>query len=75
MEQNDKTKEGQQENKRDVRQLLDEALKSAEEMGKRLGRPVSINEKKGPIVIFNPPRSLVEKVKRVQEMEKKKKEE
>ena len=47
------------------RQLLDEALKSAEEYGKRTGADVRINEKKGPIVIFNPPRSLVEKVKKL----------
>jgi len=47
------------------RQLLDEAHKSAEEYGKRTGADVRINEKKGPIVIFNPPRSLVEKVKKL----------
>jgi len=53
------------------RQLLDEALKSAEEYGKRTGADVRINDKKGPIVIFNPPRSLVEKVKRIKQETKK----
>jgi len=50
------------------RQLLDEANKSAEEMGKRLGRPVKINQNQGTVtIIFNPPRSLVEKVKRIKQ--------
>jgi len=75
MEQNDKTKEGQQENKRDVRKILDDALEETRKWGKENGIDVRINEKKGPIVIFNPPRYLIEQAKRAREMEKKKKEE
>jgi len=70
MEQNDKTKEGQQENKRDVRKLLDDSLERLRRRAKEEGFEVRINEKKGPIVIFNPPRYLIEQAKKAREMEK-----
>ncbi len=69
MEQNDKTKEGQQENKRDVRKILDDALEEIREYGKRTGADVRINQRKGPVVIFNPPRHLIEQARRAKEKE------
>ena len=75
MEQNNKTKEGQQENKRDVQKILDDAQERFRKWGKENGIEVSIDEDKSLEVIFNPPRHLIEQAKRAQEMEKKKKEE
>jgi len=55
----------------DVQRILDEELERIRQWGKDNGVNVRINEKKGPIVIFNPPRSLVDKAKRVKQETKK----
>ena len=75
MEQNDKTKEGQQENERDVQKILDEELERTRQWGKENGIEVRINEDKSPVVIFNPPRHLVEQAKRSQARREKEQEE
>ncbi|MDD5007337.1 MAG: hypothetical protein PHU49_04475 [Syntrophorhabdaceae bacterium] len=57
--------------KRDVRKILDEAHEETRRWGKEKGVNVRITENKSPVVIFNPPRSLAEKVKRIKQETKK----
>ncbi len=51
--------------------IFEEAEEEIREYGRRTGVEVSINERKSPVVIFNPPRYLVEQAKRVKQETKK----
>jgi len=55
----------------DVQKILDDYHERVRQYGKENGVNVRINENKSPVVIFNPPRSLVEQAKRVKQETKK----